>query len=109
MKMDFAMLRNMQGMHAPLKLQMEFQTAKQVSCSVQVKEQVLIFDFLRALVKIRKSTKSKTTVLKATIISALPMNAALLFLPCPSICPSSFVDTLSLYHLVSSKFQHFVC
>ena len=30
MKMDFAMLRNMQGMHAPLKLQMEFNTAKQV-------------------------------------------------------------------------------
>lgn len=30
LKMDFAMLRNLQGMHAPLKLQMELNTAKQM-------------------------------------------------------------------------------
>jgi len=28
--MDFAMLRNTQGLHAPLKLQMELHTAKRV-------------------------------------------------------------------------------
>lgn len=30
LKMDLAMLRNMQGIHAPLKLQMELNTARQV-------------------------------------------------------------------------------